>query len=61
MSVSVDAGTHATLMRLADRHDVSLAWMVRKALAEFIERQEKEDQAELPLRRSGGKGPTDFE
>lgn len=53
MSVSIDGGTHATLLRLADRHDVSLAWMVRRALTEFIERQDEGNQPELPLRRSG--------
>lgn len=61
MSVSMDAATYAKLLRLADRHDVSLAWMIRKALAEFIERQEEEDQAELPLGRVGQEGPGDRE
>ena len=53
LSVGVDPTSHAKLSRLANRHDVSLAWMVRKAIADFIERQEVDDQAELPLRRSG--------
>lgn len=61
LSVSMDATVHAKLLRLADRQDVSLAWMIRKALAEFIERQEEEDQAELPLRRSGEEGRTGSE
>ena len=53
LSVSMDAAVHAKLSRLADRRDISLAWLIRKALAEFIERQEEGDQAELPLRRIG--------
>ena len=51
LSVGLDPVSHATLTRLANRHDVSLAWMIRKAIADFIERQKEEDQAELPLRR----------
>lgn len=54
-SVGLDVASHAKLSRLADRHGVSLAWMVRRAVAEFIERQEESDQAELPL-RLGGEG-----
>lgn len=52
LSVSMEAAVHAKLSRLADRQDVSLAWMIRRALAELIERHEGEEQVELPLRRS---------
>lgn len=58
LSVSMDAVVHAKLSRLADRQDVSLAWMIRKALAEFVERRGEEDQAELPLRRGGEEART---
>lgn len=51
LSVGLDPASHARLARLANRHDVSLAWMIRKAIADFIERQEEDDQAELPLQR----------
>ena len=61
LSVSMGADVHAKLLQLTDKQDVSLAWMIRKALAEFIERQEQEDQAELPLRRSGEEGRTGSE
>lgn len=54
LSVGVDPASHAKLSQLADRHDVSLAWVVRKAIADFIERQETNDQAELPLQRGSG-------
>lgn len=50
LSFGLDPASHAKLSRLANRHDVSLAWMIRKAVADFIERQEDDDQAELPLR-----------
>ena len=61
LSVSMGAAVHAKLLQLADRQDVSLAWMIRKALAEYIERQEEDNQAELPLRRSGQDGRAGFE
>ena len=51
LSVGLDPASHAVLSRLAKRHDVSLAWTIRRAIAEFIERQEDGDQAELPFRR----------
>ncbi len=54
LSVGMDPASHAKLSRLADRHDVSLVWVVRKAIAEFIERQETDDQPELPLQRGSG-------
>lgn len=53
LSFGMDATSHAKLSRLADEYGVSLAWMIRKAITEFIERQEESDQAELPLRRGG--------
>ena len=54
LSVGLDPGSHAKLSQLAERNDVSLAWMARKAITDFIERQEEGDQAELPLQRAGG-------
>ena len=51
LSVGLDPASHAKLSRLAHRNDVSLAWMIRKAIADFIERQEEDGQVELPLRR----------
>lgn len=52
LSVNLDLPDHAALVRLADEHDVSLAWLVRKAVSEFVERHGKSDQTELPLPRS---------
>ena len=54
LSFGLDPASHAKLSRLANRHDVSLAWMIRKAIADFIEQQDEDDQAELPLWRGGG-------
>ena len=33
---------------LAERHDVSLSWLTRRAVVEFLERYERAD-AQLPL------------
>ena len=52
LSVSLEESSHAALLRLADRHGVSMAWMIRKAVSDFVATQEQTDQAELPLLRS---------
>ena len=49
-SVSLDPISYARLERLAAERDVAVAWIARKAIAEFVER-EAGDQAELPLMR----------
>lgn len=48
-SVSLDPQFYWKLIRIAESNDVSLAWTVRKAVAEFVERQEEIEQAELPF------------
>ena len=53
LSVSLGPASYAKLSRLANRNDVSLAWMIRKAVADLIERQEEDDQMVLPLQRRG--------
>lgn len=52
LSVNLDLTDHAALVRMADKHDVSIAWLVRKAVNEFVERLGWTDQGELPLPRS---------
>ena len=39
---------HATLTELAERHDVSISWLTRQALVEFIDKHQ-DTQAQLPL------------
>ena len=56
LSVGLDPASYAKLSRLADRQEVSLAWMIRKAISDFIERQQENDQMELPLQRRGESG-----
>jgi predicted transcriptional regulator len=48
VTVSVDERDYTQLVALADEHRVSLAWLVRHAVADFLQRY-REDQLELPL------------
>jgi hypothetical protein len=45
LSVSFDEREYAALCTLAERHDVSIAWMVRQAVHELIQHNRK---PELP-------------
>ena len=56
LSISLDPADHAELSRLAAQHDLSVAWMVRKAVSEFVTRNANQDQPVLPLHRGGGSG-----
>ena len=49
LSVSLPVQHHFVLLRLAEQEDQSLAGMVRKAVAAYVERAEEPGQAELPL------------
>ena len=48
ITVSLSERDHATLTELAERHDVSISWLTRQALVEFIDKH-KDTQAQLPL------------
>ena len=54
-TVSLDIGLHAKLLRIAESNDLSLSWAVRRAVAEFVERQDETRQAELPFVQSVSK------
>lgn len=52
VSVSFEGGDYAALQALARRDDVSVAWMVRRAVHDLIARErEIADNPELPLVR----------
>lgn len=55
MSVSLDAQLYARLSVYAADNDVSLAWAVRRAVSDFVERHGQIEQAELPLMQPGQK------
>jgi len=48
VTVSVDTHDHEQLVALAQEHRVSLAWLVRYAVADFLERY-RQQQLQLPL------------
>lgn len=57
ITVSLAEGEHAALMSLAERHDVSLSWLTRRAIFEFLQQHGKDDSQlslNLPLQRKVG-------
>ena len=54
LSVSVSASDHAELARFAEAQDLSLAWVVRRAISDFVERHRYDVQGELHLPRGRG-------
>ena len=53
VTVSVDERDYEQLSALAEEHRVSLAWLVRYAVSELLERQ-RHDQLQLPLELTAG-------
>lgn len=54
LSVSVSTTDHAELARIAVARDLSLAWVVRRAISDFVERHRSDLQGELHLPRGRG-------
>ena len=52
LTVGLDEQAYATLCHLAKEGDVPVAWHVRSAVSELIERYNEEEQEHLPLRRA---------
>jgi predicted transcriptional regulator len=44
-SVRLDAQTRARLQRIANQDDRSLAYVIKKAIAEYLDRHEPKEQA----------------
>ena len=57
MTVNLEDREYAELSALSDRHRVSLAWLVRQAVIEFLERRDNED-LQLPLILFSERPPT---
>lgn len=49
LSVSLDERDHAAISRLAADMNLSTAWIVRRAVSEFVARHDDDAQSELPL------------
>jgi hypothetical protein len=52
LSVSVSTTDHAELVRFAEERDLSIAWVVRRAIADFVDHHRDDSQQELHLPRS---------
>jgi hypothetical protein len=50
LSVTLDEGDYAELARLGSELDLSAAWMIRRAVSEFVARYRSGIAADLPLR-----------
>ena len=48
ITVSLSERDHAALVELAAKHDVSISWLARRAVSEFISNNEH-GQTQLPL------------
>ena len=57
MTVNLEDREYAALSALSDKHRVSLAWLGRQAIIEFLERRESED-LQLPLILSSERPPS---
>jgi len=57
LTVTLDEGEYAELTRLGDELDLSAAWMIRRAVAEFVARHRENIEADLPLRRPASESP----
>lgn len=51
--MSLDEHMFSEVVRLAAQNDVSVAWLVRKAVAELLERRRDELGTQLPLLTGG--------
>jgi hypothetical protein len=49
VTVSVDRDDYAALEHLAERRDVTTAWLIRRAMREFLERYSESKTLEVPL------------
>ena len=54
MTVNLEAVEYSQLCALADKYGVSLAWLGRRAIIEFLQRNEGEE-LQLPLNLAPGR------
>lgn len=51
LTVTLDEGEYTELTRLGAELDLSAAWMIRRAVSDFVARHRENIEADLPLRR----------
>jgi len=49
VTVSLDPDEYAEFGKLAKKTDVSISWLIRRAMSEFLKRYGTSGQPELPL------------
>jgi len=54
-SVSFDERTFSEVAQLASQNDVSVAWLVRKAVVELLDRRRQDLESHLPVIAPTGK------
>lgn len=59
ISVSLDEAMYSDVAVLAAGNDVSVAWLIRKAVAELLERRKDELDSQLALFGPGKDAPDD--
>ena len=52
LSISLPSDNHEKLAEIANKHDVSVAWLIRLAVVQLLENAEREQQIALPLSSS---------
>jgi len=52
ITVSLDSDAHAVLTRMAAENDLSVAWIVRRAVSEFVHQKIEHGKQELSLQQS---------
>lgn len=52
VTVSLDPDDHAALTQIAADNDLSVAWIVRRAVADFVQQKTEYADQKLPLERS---------
>lgn len=57
LSVTLDEGEYAALTRIGTELDLSAAWMIRRAVSEFVVRHGKGVATDLPLQRPNSELP----
>ena len=50
IAVNLSELEYSGLVELAEKHEVSLAWLGRQAILDFVERYQGGEQLDLPLR-----------
>ena len=52
LTVTLDEQDHTEIRRLAAELDLSTAWLIRRAISEFVGKHRNNIEPELPLRRT---------